>query len=423
LSIFPLSSYQKDLYHTHEMFPNAALLNVGGYMEFSNQVELNLLDESINSMIEVHDSLRIVITSCDDKVQQTIIPFEKSPIPVQDFSNAVNPSTSAINWMKQQSITAVPLELRKKLCQLNIVIAPKDKVFVFIRCHHLILDGWSFTILCKTLYTAYSKRVNNEIFKPELFSYKLILDKEKKYRESIYKSDQQFWSDYAFQNSICFNTNIPYKLSNSLKSLKNVMSSWTLSNQEQTFINNCTANNNVSDVHLFLAAFCKFLFSKLGLKSLLVGIPVLNRSSSKERSITGLFANVLPLAVKDSEESFIIFANNLGRDVKTIYRHCQLATSRIFECTSNKTSIGRLDCSFSYEVMEDRFNLPNNQVDIKAIHCGEEEYPVSIIVRKKIKSGETSIIFSCQDSVQSQIGCINSMATDFISYLSILLKR
>jgi hypothetical protein len=63
----------------------------------------------------------------------------------------------------------------------------------------------------------------------------------------------------------------------------------------------------------------------------------------------------------------------------------------------------------------------HNKIRVDAVHCREEEYPISIIVRKRSVSGDVEILFSCQESYQKDLGCFISMAQEYMICLNNLI--
>jgi len=422
----PLSSYQRDLYLVQKAFSGSALMNVGGYAEIDGPADTAMLQNVINDMILLHDSLRITLVLDGIDVFQTFSPFVSREILIHSFVHEHSPMQSALNWMGNAAATPFPLKTGAELYSIEILIINDTKKLVFIRCHHLLLDGWSFSILFKKLCIIYNKKIRGISHDdPEPLSYRILLEKEKQYKVSgAYDADNVFWTSYARENKNSFNNGLQNKYKYAEITLKNVMSRRVPNKTELEQILNFTNQHNVSEVHVYLAAFCKFMFLKTGLNAFIAGIPVLNRSNFKERNVAGLFANVLPLAVNNlSELSFIDYIGYVNRQVRDIYRHCQMSTHEIFACTDNPFPLGRIDCSFSFEILDDSTSMQNNTVRIDAVHCREEEYPISMILRKRSVSGDVEILFSCQEIYQAELGCFISMAQEYMICLNNLITN
>lgn len=420
----PLSSYQRNLYEVQKAFPGSALMNVGGYAEVDGLAEVDVLQDVINIMISLHDSLRISLVQDGSEIFQVFSPFVRKEIPVRSFLHEPLPMQAAINWMNIEAAIPVKPEPGAVLFTIEILIVGKTRKLVFIKCHHLLLDGWSFSILFKSLCTIYNKRIRNiSRDDHEPLSYQILLEKEKHYRLSgCFEADRVFWTSYAVKNKKNFKNGLQNKFGNAKKSLKNVMSRRVPNKTELQEISNFTKRYNLSEVHVYLAAFCKFVFLKTGLDTMIAGLPVLNRSNYKERNVAGLFANVLPLAVNNlTELPFPDYIGYINRCVRDIYRHCQLSTHDIFACTDDPSPLGRIDCSFSYEILDDSALMANTTVRVDAVHCRDEEYPISMILRKRSVSGEIEILFSCQEIYQRELGFLISMAQEYMICLNSLI--
>jgi syringomycin synthetase protein SyrE len=422
----PLSTYQSDLCEVQKAFPGSALMNVGGYAEIDGQADTVVLQDAINRLILSHDSLRISLVHDGNDIFQIFTPFVRRDVSIRSFAHEHSPMQSAIKWMENESTIPVLLQTGAELYSIEILIIDKTKKLVFIKSHHLLLDGWSFSILFKSLCTIYNKRIHGALHDDlEPMSYRILLEKEKQYKASgSFDADKVFWTSYALKNQKCFENGLQNKYEYAKKTLKNVMSRRVPNKTELQQILSFTNQYNLSEVHVYLAAFCKFIFLKTGLDAMVAGIPVLNRSNFKERNVAGLFANVLPLAVNDLPGlPFLDYIGYINRCVRDIYRHCQMSTHHIFACTDNPFPLGRIDCSFSFEILDDSTSMKNNTVRVDAVHCRDEEYPISLILRKRSISGEVEILFSCQEIYQRELGCFISMAQEYMICLNNLIDK
>jgi hypothetical protein len=401
-------------------------MNVGGYVEIDGPADTEILKEVINVMILMHDSLRIMLVQDNNDFFQMFSTFVNKNIPVHSFAHEHSPMQAAINWMENAATIPFRLHNGTELYSIEILIVDKNKKLIFIKCHHLLLDGWSFSILFKSLCTIYNKRIRGVLPDDvEPMSYRILLEKEKQYKVSGYfDTDKAFWTAYLRDNRKSFKNGIQNKYGYAEISLKNVMSRRVPNKTELQEIINYSQQHNLSEAHVYLAAFCKFVFLKTGLDTVIAGIPVLNRSNFKERNVAGLFANVLPLAVNNFPElPFVDYIGYINQSIRDIYRHCQLSTHEIFACDDNPFPLGRIDCSFSFELIDDCASMLYNKIHISAVHCRDEEYPISMIVRKRSVSGDVEILFSCQEIFQKELGCFISMAQEYMICLNNLIAN
>ncbi len=84
-SYFPLSLSQQNILNQELKFSNTPINNICTTLNIRGRVDFTLLEETINHIIKLDDSLRIRFQQADPIVQY-ISPFQYLQLPLFDFS-------------------------------------------------------------------------------------------------------------------------------------------------------------------------------------------------------------------------------------------------------------------------------------------------------------------------------------------------
>jgi amino acid adenylation domain-containing protein len=153
----PLSFAQSRLWLLEQLNPESDIYNMPAAVSMVGNLNVEVLEQSINEIIHRHEVLRTIFTLVDGEVAQVIIPDVQIKIPVVDLRDL--PQTEQKNKLEYLSadefsrpfdFSQAPL-LRCKLLRLET-----QKYLLLFTIHHIVFDGWSQGILIKELAAIYS---------------------------------------------------------------------------------------------------------------------------------------------------------------------------------------------------------------------------------------------------------------------------
>lgn len=162
-TVYPLSSLQEGMLFHHMLESNGAYL--GRYiLEITGNLRLDILELSLNAILEKHDSLR----SCFiyERVSRPLqIVLRKRKIGITQYDISMLDSRTREIWLRdlyeRESLTAFDLE-RDALIRVNAIKLGTDNYQLFIVSHHIVMDGWSVANLIQDLLLCYGQALGIE---------------------------------------------------------------------------------------------------------------------------------------------------------------------------------------------------------------------------------------------------------------------
>ncbi|MCX8128887.1 MAG: amino acid adenylation domain-containing protein [Clostridia bacterium] len=394
---YPLTGYQKDIWLQQYMYPDLPLFNIGGYFEFRGSVDIALLRDALRKLIINNDSLRITYTLKGGEVVQRITDDIIMPIIMRDYSRMKDAHLLSLRWMKRRFCSTFDLLNGKYAYELAIIKVRSDLVHVFIKSHHIVMDGWSFSLFYRKLCEYYNK--TPEVH-GEAYSYLELISREQNYLQSEdYINDIRFWGNFINRSKgseQIYPGIIKYAQNSSKKS---TIVGCKIPKTRIGRITELTNQLECSEYQFFLSLMCLYFAKLLNKHQLVVGMPVLNRTNHKERQTLGLYANALPLVIDvDMDKPFENLVTEVKGKLRQAYRHYRLPFGEILNSAPVLRDSGNniFDFTLSYIQLDDRIDLKSCSADITMLHNGYERFPASVYIKKMIKDGSVKIEFSCQ---------------------------
>ncbi|MEM8605264.1 MAG: condensation domain-containing protein, partial [Cyanobacteria bacterium P01_H01_bin.121] len=146
----PLSFAQQRLWFVQQLDPNNSAYNVASAFRLQGDLQLNVLKQTLSTLIERHEALRTsFVRTADHQAIQVI----QSPEPVQ-LPLIESLSESELQaWL--ETWTQEPFDLSQPLLRLALVrFAPQDHLLV-LATHHIICDRWSVMVFLRELTLLY----------------------------------------------------------------------------------------------------------------------------------------------------------------------------------------------------------------------------------------------------------------------------
>ncbi|MCJ8279064.1 MAG: condensation domain-containing protein [Rivularia sp. ALOHA_DT_140] len=166
----PLSFEQERLWAINQFIPNGAVHNITQAFRIKGQLNIEVLQRSVNEIIHRHEALRTSFFTVDGFPIQVITPNINITLEVVN-SHELNPSqrTAVIQEIvDKEAEKSFNLE-GETLFDFKLVQLNKLDFVLILRIHHLISDGISVNLLIQeiaTLYEAFSQGKQSPL--PEL---------------------------------------------------------------------------------------------------------------------------------------------------------------------------------------------------------------------------------------------------------------
>jgi acyl carrier protein len=292
----PLSFAQERLWFIDQYEHNASY-NMPGAVKLIGKLDTNVLEKTFSEIIRRHEVLRTNIVTINNVASQLIHKESKFELKTVDLSHL--PEEEA----NQKIIGLIEIESQKPFDLANdslirlVLYKIMDKEHtLFLNQHHIISDGWSFSVFLKEisiLYKAFSENKPSPL--PELeIQYADYAIWQRKYIEGeILKKQSAYWKNKLSGTAIL---ELPTDKTRPVEQTFNGANlHFGLDKDISEKLNVLSKENDVTLFMTLLSAFKVLLNKYTGQDDICVGSPIANRTRTEIEPLIGFFVNTLAL--------------------------------------------------------------------------------------------------------------------------------
>ena len=300
---YELSHAQKRLWLLDKVVPNSPFYNIPGAVLIDGiELDLIVLRDSLQTVVDRHETLRTVFMTVDDEPVQVIIDDYKIEMPVYDLMSDADKEEKLHSIISEEKIRPFDLEKGPLFRVILVKLSPSKNVFIIVM-HHIISDGWSMSILVQEVignYLALRSKIQTPYaslpvqYKDFAFWQNRLLE-----GDGI-KEQEKYWIDDLSDNLPVLNlpTDRPRPV---VQTQKAGTARIKLDEKMLHGIKELARKEDVTMFMLTLALFNVMLSKLSGQDDIIVGSPIAGRNNTQIEPLIGFFVNVLPMRVNLTE--------------------------------------------------------------------------------------------------------------------------
>ncbi|MDO7929211.1 amino acid adenylation domain-containing protein [Pseudomonas sp. KFB-139] len=420
---YGLASVQQGIWLDQMAHPELPYYNIGMAMEIRGEIDVPLFEKAIQLVVERHDSLRLSFDVQDGVACQRVLPRVDVALEVVDLSGEQDPEKVARAYLQEEfrrpfaSLTGV-------LWSVRLVRCGPQLYYWLTRYHHLMTDGISVMLMGRAVEQAYNGLLIGEDDPAQGPSYLSFLEEDRGYLESSrFERDRAFWQEVFAElpppllqqrfavpgNGVApsaqVQTMMPRKLFNELAEF--------------------ATGQGLSLAHVFMTVISTYFCRTTGVDSIVIGMPVHNRTNARQKATVGMFSSVSPIRLEvDTQASLIDLMQVTAGQLRRCYRHQRFPIAELNR-TLKLAQQGRrqlFDVSISFESLNGDATLGGQETEIFTQDNGYERLPLAIFVRDYHASDDVYLDFNfntaffTQEEVQVIQGRMVSMFEALIEH-------
>ncbi|MCC5616019.1 amino acid adenylation domain-containing protein [Nostoc sp. CHAB 5836] len=289
--VYPLSFAQQRLWFLDRLEPGNPAYNISLAVNLKGQLEVTLLEQSLNEVIQRHETLRTTFSTVNGQSVQIIASSLKLSLSVIDYQNGA--VQQLLTQQSQQPFDLIqgPL-LRAKLLRLA-----QQEHILLLEMHHIISDGWSVEVFLQEialLYKAFLTRSSSPL--PEVsIQYKDFAYWQRQWLQGeILQTQLSYWKQQleGIPAALQLPTDRPRPV---VQTSHGAQQSIELPEKVIEQLKAIAPQKGVTLFMLLLAAFQTFLYRYTGQDDIAVGTAIANRNRDEIKQLIGFFVNTLVL--------------------------------------------------------------------------------------------------------------------------------
>ncbi|PGS36712.1 hypothetical protein COC58_24660, partial [Bacillus cereus] len=416
--IYPLSPMQEGILF-HSLFnENSRAYHEVVEIMLDGNLNKDALEQSFNNLVDNHTILR---TSFDHKnfkknMQVTYKKRKSKLITIDVSASDIDKRKYIENFINQDLERGYNL-IDDDLIRMTVVKTRNNGYSLIISYNHIILDGWSLSILIRELFNGYKEvecggkiRIINEKSYSEYIDWLITQDKSKA---------NKYWCDYLLGlDDVC---EVPYSQSHTLKEYKNKVINFRVPNKLTQKMEDIARRNRVT-VNSIMQSVWGILLQKYNNSSDIVfGYVVSGRSPeiNDVESMVGLFINTVPLRMKIEKNSrYRDIIKKINSDLINNERYSYYSLSEIQDSTILEKQLINNIMIFENYPIEELEGI--NNIEVVGINVEEQtNYNFNITITQK---EVMDIKFSFNEYVYSEES-VNKIKENFETILNKVVEN
>ena len=354
--LYDLTAPQKSIWLTEQFYKDTNINNVCGVCLSSIPLDYSLFEKAIKIFVQNNESFNIRLTLENGEIKQ----YFEEYLDFKIDTILVNSDEERVNLENKINSKGFKL-LNSPLFKFTIFKYPDGHGGFILNESHLISDSWTTGIVGNEISKIYLNLKNGlKTEKEKELSYSSFINAEQEYKNSEkFKRDKEYWENIF--KTIPEIATIPSFSENQNShscAAKRILNN--INSKKLDLIKTYITKNKISLYNLFMGVFALYLGRVSNLDEFVIGTPILNRTNFKEKQITGMFINTLPLKFNiNHEEKFTEFLSKIAKDSMGLLRHQRYSYNYILEDLRKKDSSlpGLYNILFSYQITKMTENI------------------------------------------------------------------
>jgi amino acid adenylation domain-containing protein len=345
----PLSFAQERLWLIEKLVPGSSVYNMPGALHLKGSLDSAALRQTLDTIVERHESLRTTFETHDGKPVQKIAPHLKLTLPVIDVS-ALNKKDreNHVHRLIAEELHR-PFDLSKgPLFRATLLKLARDgdEHILIINMHHIVSDGWSAGILIEelsVLYSAFTGKADEVPRLPELpIQYKDFAIWQRNWlKDDILEKQLSYWKEQLQDCPDALNlpTDRPRPSVHTFNGARQV---FDISPTTLEGLKGISRGKGVTLFMTLLSAFQVLLYRYSWQEDIAIGSPIANRNRPEIEGLIGFFVNTLVMRVDLSGNPTFVELLSRVRDVTLdAYAHQDLPFEKLVEELHPKRDLSR----------------------------------------------------------------------------------
>ena len=290
----PLTLQQRDIWIDQKINPGNSSYNIGVFVRISGPFDRNLAAQTIQHLIRNNDALRLAFAEKNGQPYQYFHKIFNIRFPYYDFSNKDSPEEDCLAWIRSDFNEPFH-RMDQPPVDFTLLKAADTLFFLYTKQHHLIIDGYGFSLQARQFIHIYNKLLRGATLESDdSFSFRTQIVNNQNYAHSKqYLIDEAFWKERFpdVPEPILFHSNAQSIDHNHMKSRRK---SIQVSIQEYKLFKQMLKKKRVPRFAFMLGILFCFLYRLTGKKDISLGVPLLKRTYRKAFKTIGLYTGVMP---------------------------------------------------------------------------------------------------------------------------------
>ncbi|MFJ8537008.1 amino acid adenylation domain-containing protein [Streptomyces sp. NPDC093591] len=318
-TVLPLTAAQSGMWYAQALDPLSPAQNTAECLEIDGPLDADLFAAALRRVTAEAEALRVVVEDSPDGPVQRVLPDIELPLTVHDLRSTADAEERAEAWMRAD--LAEPCDPSTgPLFRHALFRVGEERWLWYQRIHHLVMDGYGYSLLVRRTAEVYSALARGEEPAPRTFGHLAdLVEDDAAYRASpAFAADRDHWRE-AFADRpeaprLAGRGALPSRTF--LRRTAHVGPAATERLRE------LATRLRATWPDVLIAAQALYTSRASDRSDVVLGLPMMGRMGSVALRVPGMVMNVLPLRLTVSPEaSFAELVRQVVLGIREVRRH------------------------------------------------------------------------------------------------------
>jgi hypothetical protein len=385
---YPLSFAQERLWFLEQYAPGQSVFNMPLAYEITGRLSVDILRQSVNEIIDRHDTLRTIFKAENGRPVQLVLPTQQIDLPLLDIQNASESEQKKKIEAERERLFQETFNLETgPLVRGLLVNTSPENHLLFLAFHHIIADGWSLGVFFQELVAIYKViSAGQPIPLPPLpVQYKTYIERQQaEVHRETFSEHLSYWLE-ALANAPLVMSLPTDRPRPAIQSHSGRRISFPLGEELTTAVKHLCQSEQVTPFMLLLAAFNHLLARYTGQSDLLIGTPIAGRNDDDVEPLIGLFLNILVIRTRmDQADTFRELLKQVRQTALSSYEHQDFPFEKLIDELNPARNLSHNPLYQVWFAMQnqpwERFELPGLEIRQLESFTGTSKVDLSIFI-------------------------------------------
>ncbi len=331
----PLSPAQERIWFLDRFEQDSGAYNISVSMHLTGAVNVDVLEKSINAVINRHEILRTIFPEKNEQPIQEILPALSISLPIVDLPQQTNAKThTTLNEMARDEANKGFDLANGPLLRANLLRVSAEENVLLLTMHHIISDAASFAIFFQDLSQIYNANIDGHSpeIAPLAFQYgDYAVWENDRLSGPVLEKQLDYWQNQLSGELTPLQLPLDYPRP-AIQTFSGETILLPLPDSLADKLRKFSQNHEATLFMTLLAAFQVLLYRYTRQTDITIGSPVVNRNLSETQAMIGYFQNTMVFLGQFSpEERFSDMLSGVKQTVLSAFENADVSFEKLVE--------------------------------------------------------------------------------------------
>lgn len=337
----PVSYGQRRIWFLDQLEPGLPVYQISTALDVWSALDPVLLERSVNTLVERHESLRTTFSEIDGELFQVVADHAEMVLHFADLTSLSSAQQLSEATRIGSADASEPFNLATgPLLRVTLIQMDENHSVLLLTLHHIISDGWSMNVLLKELSLVYGALAQGE--QPQLPELPIqyadyALWQQEHLTTEVLGKELAYWRE---QLNGAATLQLPVDYPGVRRTHPGAREFFGLNTAQTRRLEQISRSSGATLFMVLLAAFDVLLGRYSGQDDIVVGTPVAERTRPETAGLIGFLLNTVCIRINlKGDPDFLTLLERVRQTAVNAYAHQEVPFDKVVEAIAPGNSL------------------------------------------------------------------------------------